>query len=53
MKSYHVFEIIRDDYKPVKPLFTASLDTGKALPAESDLKELLDTINKGDEHKDE
>lgn len=41
MRSYSVFEVIREDYKPVEPLFTTSLDTGKDIPAEIDLDNFL------------
>ena len=41
MRSYSVFEVIREDYKPVEPLFTTSLDTGKDIPAEIYLDNLL------------
>ena len=41
MKSYSVFEVIREDYKPVEPLVTTSLDTGKDIPTEIDLDNFL------------
>lgn len=37
MKNYSIFEVIREDCKPVEPLFTTSLDTGEDIPAEIDL----------------
>ena len=41
MKNYSIFEVIREDYKPVAPLVTTSLDTGKDIPTKIDLDNLL------------
>ena len=43
MRSYSIFEVIREDYKPVEPLFTTSLDTGEDVPAEIDLNNFLES----------
>ena len=44
MKNYNIFEVIREDYKPVEPLLTTSLDTGKDIPAEIDLNNFLKSL---------
>ena len=41
MRNYSIFEVIREDYKPAEPLVTTSLDTGKDIPTEIDLDNLL------------